>query len=424
MTPHPATAYLARWTWCPCQGLKEGVAIVIEQGRVCQTRQHAPVGMPLVDLSEGLLLPGLVNTHTHLELSFLAGAVSPRRDFVGWLHELVRARPEQDYQTAVQATARAVAELAGQGVACVADITNTGRAQPLLTAAGLSAVSFFEALGEAKVEPPAAAFTWRGQVLVGSGVAAHAPYSVSSARLRGLKASSGALPFCMHAAESQAEVEFMLGYGREGARLEEFLLDRGLARQRLGLTDLRPVWHLGALGILDQHTLLVHGVQLIQEEVRLLAESKTSLCLCPRSNLGLTGALAPLGLLLKAGVNLALGTDSLASAPDLSLWAEMTALRLAEPGVRPEVILTMATQGGARALGLAAHYGSLQPGTAAPLAFAPLPRLSANEVLEAVVSGETAGAPRGVAGHRLKDHSMICSRRDQRTPNVSSPQDQ
>jgi cytosine/adenosine deaminase-related metal-dependent hydrolase len=76
----------------------------------------------------------------------------------------------------------------------------------------------------------------------------------------------------------------------------------------------------------------------------------------------------------------------------------MAALRGAEPGVRPEVILSMATQGGAQALGLAAHYGSLLPGAAGPLAFAPLPRLPSKDVLEAVVSGDLAGAPRGVAG--------------------------
>jgi cytosine/adenosine deaminase-related metal-dependent hydrolase len=397
MTSAQATAYTARWTWCPRQGLLEGAAVVIAQGLVQEVSPRPPLGMATVDLGEGLILPGLVNAHTHLELSFLAGAVPPRQDFVGWLHELVRARPGQDRQAAAQATYRAVAELAGQGVAIVADITNTGRAQALLKAGGVSAVSFFEALGEAKVEPPKAAFVWDGHVLVGSGVAAHAPYSVPSARLRGLKARAGALPFCMHAAESRAEVEFMLGKGEEGARLEEFLAERGLARAALDLTGLGPVAHLAALGVLDQRTLLVHGVQLTRDEIDTLAASKASLCLCPRSNLGLTGAVAPLSPLLAAGVNLALGTDSLASSPDLSLWAEMAALRGAEPRARPEVILTMATLGGARALGLAGRYGSLVKGAAGPLAYAPLPRLSAKDVLEAVVSGGLAGAPRGVA---------------------------
>ncbi len=398
MSEDRAMQYTARWVWDPRQGLSEGASVILRQGSIVEVAPRPRAGVPTLDLEEGLLMPGLVNAHTHLELSFLAGAVPPRQDFVGWLEQLVQARPGHDKDLAARAAARAAVELAAMGVACVADITNTGRAQALLAEAGLSAVSFFEALGERKVEPPPAAMDWSDGILRGFGVAAHAPYSVPSPRLRALKARAGGLPFCIHAAESQAEVEFMLGYGREGARLEEFLLARGLARQALDLSGLRPVWHLEAMGVLNRHTLVVHGVQLSQEEVRMLAASGASLCLCPRSNLGLTGAIAPVWQLIKAGVNLALGTDSLASAPDLSLWAEMAALRAAEPGLRPEDILTMATLGGARALGLEGRFGGLLSGAAGPLAFAPLTRMGRREVLEAVVGGGLASAPRGLTG--------------------------
>ena len=128
-------------------------------------------------------------------------------------------------------------------------------------------------------------------------------------------------------------------------------------------------------------------------EVKALAATKASLCLCPRSNLALTGALAPIESLLKAGVNLALGTDSMASAPDISLWPEMTALALAAPSLPPEQILAMATTGGAKALGLRAHFGRIAPGMSCPLAFAPLPELSRGEVLAAVVQGALTGPP-------------------------------
>ncbi|MBI4798342.1 MAG: amidohydrolase family protein [Desulfarculus sp.] len=214
--------------------------------------------------------------------------------------------------------------------------------------------------------------------------------------LADLKRRAGGLPFCMHVAESQAEVEFMLGEGPEGKRLEEFLLARKLERASLGLKGLRPLAHLMDLGLLDQRTMLVHGVQLTRQEVRDLAGSGASLCVCPRSNLGLTGGLAPVADLLAAGVNLALGTDSRASCPSLSLWEEMAALGAAVPGLAPQDILHLATAGGATALGLAGHFGRLAPGLAGPLAFAPRERLGKGQVLEAVVNGGHAGPPRPV----------------------------
>ncbi|MBI5524647.1 MAG: amidohydrolase family protein [Desulfarculus sp.] len=392
----PPHAYTASWVWCQRGELRQGAAVVLQAGRIKEVASRPPQGCALTDLGEGLLMPGLVNAHTHLELSFLAGAVPPRGDFVGWLEELVASRPGHDHGAAAQATAQAVQDSITCGIACVADITNTGRAQETLASAGLSGVSFFEALGQAKCEPPPAGLAWRGAVLAASGVAAHAPYSVPAARLAELKRRAGDLPFCIHAAESQAEVEFMLGEGAEGRRLEEFLLARRLERASLGLKGLRPLAHLMDLGLLDQHTMLVHGVQLTPAEVRGLASSGASLCVCPRSNLGLTGGLAPVQALLAAGVNAALGTDSLASCPSLSLWEEMAALRAAVPGLAPEDILHMATAGGAMALGLTAHFGRLAPGLAGPLAFAPLERLGRGQVLEAAVGGKHAGPPRPV----------------------------
>jgi cytosine/adenosine deaminase-related metal-dependent hydrolase len=349
-----------------------------------------------VDLGEGLLLPGLVNAHTHLELSFLAGVVPPRGDFVGWLEELVAARPGHDKSLAAQAVERGVEQALASGTALVADITNTGRAQEILKRASLSALSLFEALGQARCDPPPAGLSWRGSVLAANGVAAHAPYSVPAGRLAELKGRAGDLPFCIHVAESRAEVEFLLGEGPEGRRLEQFLLARGVERASLGLKGLAPLAHLRDLGLLDQHTMLVHGVQLDRREVGELARSGASLCICPRSNLGLTGALAPVEDLLAAGVNLALGTDSLASCPDLSPWAEMAVLGRNVPGLDPEAILHMATAGGAQALGLESHFGRLRPGLAAPLAFVPLPDLARGHVLEAAVNGGHAGLPRSL----------------------------
>lgn len=388
-----ATAYTARWVWCGPGDLRSGAAVVLDNGWITDVAQRPPQGIAVTDLGEGLLLPGLVNAHTHLELSGLAGMMPPQGDFVGWLVSMVSLRPAQLRQNGPESTAAAVDYLAQNGTALVGDVTNTGKAAPVLAHAGVSAVSFYEALGAAKAEPPPAQAVWQGAVLMAAAVAAHAPYSIPTSRLAALKAKAGALPFAIHLAESRAEVEFVAGVGDEGKRLEEFLILRGLRREDLDLAADTPLGQLVAAQALDQNTLLVHGIQLTSAEVAQVAAAGASLCVCPRSNLGLTGRLAPVEELLAAGVNLALGTDSLASTPDLSLWAEMAALVAAKPGLPPEAVLTMATQGGAQALGQAGKFGALRPGAAAPLAFVPLPNLPQGEVIEAVARGEHAAAP-------------------------------
>ncbi|MBU2519529.1 MAG: amidohydrolase family protein [Proteobacteria bacterium] len=396
MTTSKAMAYTSRWVWCEPGDLRQGAAVVLHDGWIIAVEGRPPRGVKVQDLGEGLLLPGLINAHTHLELSGLAGLVPPQGDFVGWLESMVALRPTQLRQNGASATQTAVEDLAREGTALVGDVTNTGKAAPVLARAGVSAVSFFEALGAAKAEPPPAAASWQGALLCAAAVAAHAPYSVPTQRLTALKARAGNLPFAIHLAESRAEVEFLAGQGAEGWRLEEFLAQRGLMREALHLAADTPLGQLAVAKALDRHTLLVHGVQLTSDEALRVAASGASLCVCPRSNLGLTGGLAPVEVLLAAGVNLALGTDSLASAPDLSLWAEMAALMQSKPGLDPEAVLTMATRGGAQALGQAGRFGVLRPGAAGPLAFVPLPDLPESEVIEAVVRGEHAAAPKSV----------------------------
>ncbi len=390
--PQPHT-YTARWVWRGPGDLRPGAAVTMQDGWIASVQDRPSSGAAVTDLGEGLLLPGLVNAHTHLELSGMAGLAKPEGDFVSWLEKLVALRPDILHLNGARATREAIEFLAGNGTALVGDITNTGKAAHALAQAGLSAVSFYEALGAVLAEPPEAAVEWKGPVLKGSAVAAHAPYSVPLERLASLKARAGDLPFCMHLAESKAEMEFIAGHGPQSERLHRFLAARGLRREELNLAADTPLGQVEAANALDEATLLVHGVQLTRDEVQRIAQAGASLCLCPRSNLGLTNAVAPVEALMAAGVNLALGTDSLASAPDLSLWAEMTALASAKPDLNPEAILVMATLGGAHALGQAGRFGVLAEGAAGPLAFAPLEGVGQNEVIEAVVHGELAGEP-------------------------------
>lgn len=387
-----ARAYRAAWLWDHEGGLRPGGWLALEDGAVRGVTERRPGDAECVDLGRGILLPGLVNAHTHTELAFLAGLVEPAGDFVGWIEALVAARPGHDRVNAGDAAAAAAASMRAAGIALVGDVTNTGRARRALHAAGLHHVAFFEALGPGAAEPPQAETAWDGGLLAAAAVAAHSPYSVPAARIKALKARAGELPFCIHAAESRAEAELIAGAGPEGERLASFIADRGVDVGRLGIAPGTPLAYLMSLGVVDAGTLLVHGVQIARSEIGPLAASGASLCLCPRSNLGLTGGLAPAPELLAAGVNLALGTDSLASTPDLDLWAEMAVLLEHFPELSPQAVLTMASAGGARALGQGKRFGRLGPGARAPLCFAPLADdIGPGEALAAAAHGELAG---------------------------------
>ena len=270
------------------------------------------------------------------------------------------------------------------------DITNTGRAAWAWAEAGVSAINFFEAMGPTQAQPPQPEMKWNGNYFSAQAVASHAPYSVPSWRQQALKKLSFSipLPLSMHLAESRAEVEFFAGQGAEGARMEEFLAQRGTQKEDLDLKADTPLAHCRSLGLVDAKTLLVHGVQLNPAELAEVAARGASLCLCPRSNLGLTGAIADAPAALKAGLNLALGTDSLASSPDLSIWAEMRTLLENYPELDPEAVLTMATTGGAKALGMDEHFGWIAPGYLAPLVFVPISNVDKKDVLyEAIARG-------------------------------------
>ena len=386
-TPGPAqaAAYTAQWIWCPKKGLMRDKWVHCEKGRIKELCAARPQGVESFDLGEGLLMPGLINAHTHLELSFMAGQIPPQGDFVGWMTDLVELRPGHDPNQAAQTALAAARASAASGVCLAGDISNTGRAMEAWHRAGVSAITFWEALGIRQIGPEQESLEWQGGVLCAQAMAAHAPYTVPAPRIQLLKSRAQKLPFCIHAAESRAEGEFIRGSGEEGTRLAEFLLARGVDVSALGICGATPLEHLFNLDVVDQNTLLVHGVQLEGMDIIRLAASQASLCVCPRSNLGLTGSIAPVPALLEAGVNLALGTDSLASCPDLSLWPEMRTLLDLLPDLSPEKVLYMATLGGARALGQGEHYGSLAPGKKAALCFRAAPDASSKDILESAI---------------------------------------
>src|SRR5439155_1354767 len=221
---------------------------------------------------------------------------------------------------------------------------------------------------------------------VRASLAAHAPYSVAPLLLRAIHRAverDPFLPCSVHLAESAEEVEFIeKGTGPWRDLLEEL----GAWNSAWMVPGVSPVQYLDEAGVLSFHVLAVHGVQMSPADLSRLPARRATLVTCPRSN-GHTGAGAPpLEDFYRAGVRVAVGTDSLASAPDLNVFAELATMRALAPSVPAASLLESATREGARALGFEADYGTIEPGKSARLLAVAIPAATV-DVEEYLVGG-------------------------------------
>ena len=371
--------------------------VVVDRDRVVAISRRGPAGgAHEIDLGESAVLPGLVNAHTHLELSYLREQVPPTSDFVTWVRGVIgerRKRPDPRSPEILEAIDRGIAEALACGTAIVGDISNTLVSFDALARSPLAAVVFYELIRFNTLdargfvqEATQAIDSLPTSPLVRASLAAHAPYSVAPLVFRAIRQAVDRDPFSpcsVHLSESTEETDFIrTGGGPWRAILEE-----------LGSWDPRwlppggtPVQYLDDSGFLDGRVLAVHGVQMSAADLERLALRGTTLVTCPRSN-GHTGAGAPpLEDFYASGVRVAVGTDSLASAPDLNLFAELATIRALAPSVPAATLLDSATRQGSRALGFDADFGTIEAGKLARLLAVTVPA-GTDDVEEYLVSG-------------------------------------
>jgi cytosine/adenosine deaminase-related metal-dependent hydrolase len=329
----------------------------------------APEGAVHEERAEGVLVPGLVNAHCHLELSALADVVPGGGGFIAWAQRFMKTvgeTPRETRRTAARDAALAAARL---GTAAIGDVGNTLDGAPALGAAGIGGVLFHELVGSREARTGdaladaarerAEATDW--PAALGYVRAPHAPYSVPPDLMRRIFAAAATegRATSIHVAEDEDEVALL----RDGTGAWPAMLAAMGIAPPAKAPGKSPVDYLAGLGAFDGAAppLLVHMVCAGADDRRLAREAGATVVLCPRSNLHIVGRLADVPALLEDGVALALGTDSLASAPDLSLWGEMATLAGHFPAVPAARWLEAATRGGAQAIGLPAH-GTLSPG--------------------------------------------------------------
>ena len=346
------------------------------------------------DLGNVALLPGLINAHTHLELSWLRGRVPPASKFTDWVKTLfaIRGRPD-GVMTAGQIAPihEAIAELRGTGTCAVGDISNSLMAVGPMRQADLDGVVFHELLGfrerdGALLERSREARMTATNAGARVSLAAHAPYSTSLELFGAIRAAvdDSACPIMsVHLGESEEEIEFLQNGTGDWRGMLELI---GAWRDDWQVPGCDPVTYLDRHGVLDDRTLVIHGVQFGDRELARLAEIGATLVTCPRSNQWVGVGYPPVERFYQSGVNVAVGTDSLASVGDLNLFSELAAMHWLAPAVPAAKILESATLAGARALGLGDELGSLTPGKRAAIIAVQLPARVA-DVEEYLVSG-------------------------------------
>jgi cytosine/adenosine deaminase-related metal-dependent hydrolase len=327
----------------------------------------------------GILTPGLVNAHAHLEYGPpFADLATSGLPFPAWLGQLQSRREgmtDVDWQVSARGSAH---QLLKSGTTAVADVVTRGPAIAVAGSVGLQGVSYAELAGVDEKGWPVALQRLETLLAAGGrqlGVSPHTLYTLSTGVFRDVVelSRSGGLRLHPHLAESADEAEWVLsGTGAFSGFVERFGFDFELAGTGSGRS---PVQHCDDLGGLGPDVHVAHGVHVDAADRALLRERQTVVALCTRSNQVLGVGEAPVADYLAEGSPVALGTDSLASCPDLDLLAEARATRdLArrQGFERPEEGLVRAlTLGGAQAVGQ--DLGTLRPGGRADLAVFDVP---------------------------------------------------
>jgi cytosine/adenosine deaminase-related metal-dependent hydrolase len=386
--------------------------VSVDAGRITGvgTQERRSSAPEVIDLGRAVILPALVNAHTHLELSYLHGRVPAGTTFNQWVRTLMALRrqyPDPSAPEILSAARDAIVAARASGTGLLGDISNTLVTVPLLRDAGMEAQVFHELLGFNVADPAArvggaalaaaAAASSAGDRHVRVTLAAHAPYSVSPDMFRAIRVAVDDQPApltCVHLGESADEIEFLKhGAGGFRALLEEL----GVWDEDWEAPGNSPVGYLSDLGFLDRCALVVHGVQFDGDDLSRLKALGTTVASCPRSNVHVGVGSPPLEAFYAVDVSVAFGTDSLASVADMNLFSELKEARRIAPRVPARRLLESATLIGARALGFDDDYGSIDVGRRASLIAVRIPA-GVDDVEEYLVGGIEPDAIRWLDG--------------------------
>ena len=369
--------------------LLTGHALIIEDDEIQAIIPTAELGSrpdleqsELVELPNHVLMPGMVNTHTHAAMSLMRG-IADDIPLMDWLNEHIWPAESRwvDRQFIEDGVALAAAEMIRHGTTCFNDMyffpdvmAQTCQRMGIRASAGLIVLDFPTIWAQDADEYLSKAMALIDELrelpLVTPVLAPHAPYTVSDQPLQKIAMYSSELdlPVHMHVHETQHEVD-----------------------EAVKNTGQRPLVRLDQLGLLNPNLIAVHMTQLQEMEIERLAETGVHVAHCPESNLKLASGFCPVDQLQQQDINVCLGTDGAASNNDLDMFGEMRTAALLGKGLagnasscNAEQSIRMATINGARALGLAERIGSLEVGKKADMIAVDFSQLNTQPVYDPV----------------------------------------
>lgn len=390
--------YSARWLLPIISPVVADGAVAVDESSIVAVGPRAEIvsrfpDSHVEDFGEAAILPGLVNAHSHLELTVMRGYLEREEsDFFAWLRKLTLARLAMTGEDLLVSATCGAIEAARAGVTCLGDASSAGaQAMKALQAIGLRGIIYQESFGPDPKMADENVAKLREQILelrsfedqlVRVGVSPHAPYTVSGPQLELISrlALDEQIPLMMHAAESEAERLFMLnGVGP----FAEGLSARGIDWQAPGISTIQ---YLKRHGVLETRPLFAHCINVDDADLELIKQSNSGIAHCPKSNAKLGHGRAPLAQFIARGINFGLGSDSVASnnTCDILEEARFATLLARLPSssdsfrgglpanndghpIGAEQVLFASTLGGARSMGLDDQIGTLAKGMQADI---------------------------------------------------------
>lgn len=378
------TLYNANWVLPACAAPIADGAIAIDGSTIVAVGELKSVQRQYPQASfrtfkQCVIIPGLINAHTHLELTAMRGYLEQEEtDFFTWLRKLTLARLERMTPDDIRVSATwGACEAVRSGITCVGDASDVANMTVrALNEVGLRGIVFQESFGPDPnlasenfdiLKSKVAELRESQSALVQIGVSPHAPYTVCGKQLELIAeyAHAERLPLMMHAAESAAE-ELLVREGRG-------MFAEGLAKRNIGwkTPGVSVIEYLCDRQILDTRPLLAHCIRVDERDLEILAEKRTKVAHCPKSNAKLGHGHAPFNAFLERTIDVGLGSDSVASNNTCDILEEARFATLLARMVKPvsaEQVFSVATIGGARCLGLGGTTGELSAGAVADFA--------------------------------------------------------
>jgi len=376
------TRIKGKYLYSPETELIEDFLLLIEGNIIASVERMKGISSTAdIDIGNSILIPGLINAHTHLELTGYRGKIRQRSSFPRWIEDIVSLKAATSRESYLASVSEGLQEGIKGGCTFFADISNSFESLNPFIQSGARGVIFYEAIGFGdkntdsicrRIEEMLDEHNKLNSENVAAGISPHSPYSVSETLFKNCnsKALDKKLSMQIHLAESENEIEFLKsGRGPFFSLLSFF----GQISEEWSPPGVGPVEYMKKLGLLRQNVSFVHLNNYSSSDMELLTSAGSSVVICPCSNNNWFGRdKSPITDALKAGVNIAIGTDSCASNSGINMFNELKMLRKLLPSISAHEAIKIATLNGAQCFGLSGKLGRIAPGYLADMISVPV----------------------------------------------------